>query len=831
MNKLLLIDGNSIANRAFYALPFLSNQEGKPSGAVFGFANIIIKLLQEEKPSHVVVAFDHARKTFRNEMYSEYKMQRKPTPEELISQFPVIKEMLQTMGILCVEQEGIEADDIIGTISKQFDGEKYILSGDRDLFQLIDKDTTILFTKKGVSELDRVDETRLHEIFGIKPHQITDLKGLMGDTSDNIPGVKGVGEKTAISLLENFETIENLYKNIDKTSGKLKEKLIADKDMAFLSKSLATIARDCQLTYKKEELKFSMPFSGELYDFFKAWNFSSLLKNKTIFASINEEKFEAKKEEKLTKEILEKISNSKEREFCYDLASCKFLYKNVTYFLETNYSLFDMGLSFEDVVISLKNIFQNTDILKISYNIKNDMHLLAGYNIRLCNFFDLGLAEYLVKAGIKTGENQIPLIQYPKEMEEMQKAITQNDLQFVYDKIEKPLTELLFEMENAGFKINEEKLDEIAGEFKEKLQELTKQIYLEAGEEFNINSPKQVAYILFEKLGITAYNNKKQSTRATVLEELSYIPIVANILLYRKYSKLVNTYIDVYKNICLSKGNIIHTTFNQTLTSTGRLSSSEPNLQNIPTRQDEGRTLRKIFISKFKGGKIISTDYNQIELRLLADMSGEEKLIEAYNNGEDIHSLTASQIFGVPLDEVSPAQRRDAKAVNFGIIYGISDYGLSQNIKSTRNMAKEYINSYFNRYPKVKEFMEQNVADATKKGYALTKFGRKRLIPELSSSKYMTRTFGERVAMNMPLQGTASDIIKLAMLEVAKGLKEGGYKSQLILQIHDELIIDVYPGEEESVQNLLREKMEGVTKLKVPLIVSIGAGESLYDCK
>ncbi len=832
MNKLLLIDGNSIANRAFYALPFLSNQEGKPSGAVFGFANIIIKLLQEEKPSHVVVAFDHARKTFRNEMYSEYKMQRKPTPEELISQFPIIKEMLQTMGILCVEQEGIEADDIIGTISKQFDGEKYILSGDRDLFQLIDKDTTILFTKKGVSELDRVDEPRLYEIFGIKPSQITDLKGLMGDTSDNIPGVKGVGEKTAISLLENYETIENLYKNIDKISGKLKEKLIADKDMAFLSKSLATIARDCKLTYQKEDLKFTMPFRGELYNFFMAWNFSSLLKNKALFASmINEEKTEAKKQEKLDKEILEKISNSTERVFCYDLANCKFLYKNATYFLETNYSLFDMGLTFEDVVNSLKNIFQNPNILKISYNVKNDMHLLARYNIKLCNYFDLGLAEYLVKAGIKTGESQLPLSQYQKEMEDMQNAITKHDLQYVYDRIEKPLTELLFEMESAGFKINEEKLDEIAGEFKEKLQELTKQIYLEAGEEFNINSPKQVAYILFEKLGITAYNNKKQSTRATVLEELSYIPIVSNILLYRKYSKLINTYIDVYKNICLSKGSIIHTTFNQTLTSTGRLSSSEPNLQNIPTRRDEGRTLRKIFISKFEGGKIISADYNQIELRLLADMSGEEKLIEAYNNNEDIHRLTASQIFGVPLSEVSTAQRRDAKAVNFGIIYGISDYGLSQNIKSTRNMAKEYINSYFNRYPKVKEFMEQNVADAQQRGYALTKFGRKRLIPELSSSKYITRTFGERVAMNMPLQGTASDIIKLAMLEVANGLKEGGFKSQLILQIHDELIVDVYPGEEEGVQNLLKEKMEGVAKLKVPLIVSIGTGESLYDCK
>ncbi|MBO5022441.1 MAG: DNA polymerase I [Clostridia bacterium] len=831
MDKLLLIDGNSIANRAFYALPFLSNQKGQPSGAVFGFANIIIKLLQEEKPTHVVVAFDHARKTFRNQMYSEYKMQRKPTPEELIVQFPVIKEMLQTMGIFCVEQEGIEADDIIGTISKNFNGEKYILSGDRDLFQLIDDTTTVLFTKKGVSDLDRVNESRLNEIFGIKPNQIPDLKGLMGDASDNIPGVKGVGEKTAISLLENYQNIENLYKNMENIGGKLKEKLQNDKDSAFLSKQLATIARDCDVKCEDNNLKFAMPFNENVYQFFKEWNFSSLLKNTNLFASITDVKKVKKIEEKLTREILSQMAQNIDNVFCYDLLNCKFLYKNVIYYLETNYSLFDNGLSFDEVVFALKNVFENPEILKISCNVKNDMHLLKNQGIKLCNFFDLSLANYLVKAGIKSGEEEISLYDYQNQMKELTAEIEKNELGFVYENIEKPLTTLLFEMEDAGFKINEAKLDEIACEFKEKLQQLTKQIYFEAGEEFNINSPKQVAYILFEKLGITAYNNKKQSTAATVLEELAHIPIVENILLYRKYSKLVNTYIDVYKNLCQNKGDIIHTTFNQTLTSTGRLSSSEPNLQNIPTRKDEGRTLRKIFISKFEGGKILSADYNQIELRLLAEMSGEEKLIEAYNNGEDIHSLTASQIFGVPLKEVTPEQRRDAKAVNFGIIYGISDYGLSQNIKSTRNMAKEYIQSYFNRYPAVKKFMDKNIADATEKGYAITKFGRKRVIPELASSKYITRTFGERVAMNMPLQGTASDIIKLAMIEVAKALKEGNFKSQLILQIHDELIIDVYPGEEKEVKSLLKAQMEGVVSGRVPLIVSIGEGESLYDCK
>ncbi len=386
-------------------------------------------------------------------------------------------------------------------------------------------------------------------------------------------------------------------------------------------------------------------------------------------------------------------------------------------------------------------------------------------------------------------------------------------------------------MEERGFKINEKMLDEIGQEFKEKIDKLTKEIYLEAGEEFNINSPKQVASILFGKLGIKAYNNKKQSTSASVLEELRYIPIVDNILTYRKYSKLINTYIDVYKDICVKQGDIIHTTFNQTLTSTGRLSSSEPNLQNIPTRDDEGKILRKLFISKFKGGKIISADYNQIELRLLADMSGEEGLISAYNNGEDIHALTASHIFRKPIDEVTSNERRDAKAVNFGVIYGISDYGLSQNIKSTRAMAKDFIDSYFTKYPKVKIFMDDNIKSATEKGYALTKFGRIRQIPELASSKYQTRTFGERVAMNMPLQGTASDIIKLAMLKVDKRLEEEGLKSQLILQIHDELIIDAFPAEQEQVIKILREEMEGIAKLKIPLIVSVGIGDNLYDCK
>ncbi|MBP3345381.1 MAG: DNA polymerase I, partial [Clostridia bacterium] len=756
MDKLLLVDGNSIANRAFYALPFLSNSQGKPSGAVFGFANIIIKLLQSEKPSHIIVAFDHARRTFRNEIYADYKMQRKPSPVELIEQFPLIKEMLDAMKIKYIEVPGIEADDIIGTVSKKCLGKKIILSGDRDLLQLIDEDTTVWLTKKGVSEVDKVDEERLNELFGLKPFQIIDLKALMGDTSDNIPGVKGIGEKTALSLLEKYQTVDNVYQNIDAITGKLKEKLESDKEMAFISKQLATINRGCEVAFDEDESKLQMPFGKECYDFFKNMNFSSLLKNSTLFDLTQTEKQEKRAEYRvLSKEIVEKIKNETKGEFCYNLSSMQFLFGDVVYFLEKNFSMFEDELSLEDVCREFKDIFENDSILKITKTSKADMHYLDKLGISLNNFFDLEVAEYLINAGNKVAENNNELNEYISRKILLEKLIAENGLEFIYEKIEKPLTSLLFQMEKNGFKVNEKKLDEIGEEFNNKLKILEKEIYLDAGEEFNINSPKQVAHILFEKLGITTYNNKKQSTSANILEEIRHIPIVDNILVYRKYSKLINTYIEVYKNICLTSGNVIHTTFNQTLTSTGRLSSSEPNLQNIPTRDDEGKTLRKIFVSKFENGKIISADYNQIELRLLADMSGEEDLISAYNKGDDIHSITASQIFGVPLCDITPSMRRDAKAVNFGIIYGISDYGLSQNIKSTRKVAKDYIDSYFARYPKVKLFMDNNVEEAKQRGYALTKYGRIRRVPELSSSKYMTRTFGERVAMNMPLQGTA----------------------------------------------------------------------------
>lgn len=832
MDKLLIVDGNSIANRAFYALPFLSNHNGQPSGAVFGFANILIKIIGELSPTHLVIAFDHARKTFRNEIYPEYKMQRKSTPEELISQFPLIKQMLSAMKIKTIEESGIEADDIIGSISKSCDCTKIILSGDRDLLQLIDASTSVWLTKKGVSEVDKVDKDKIKEEFEITPEQVIELKALMGDTSDNIPGVSGVGEKTAKALILEYGSLDNVYKNIESIRPKLQEKLINDKEIAYISKTLATIKTDCDINFNLEECKIVYPLPISAYNFFKDMDFTSLVRNKLLFSeeTTDESTNNVTERVKLTKENLDKLNSLKSDYFCYSLSDMEFIIDGTIYYLDKVIDMFSDGLDVDEVILSLKPIFENDKALKITASAKQDMHLLCKYGIKLNNYFDLAVGDYIINAGLKQASN-FSLEDYLDKYNSLKKQISENKLDIIYEDIEKPLIEILFNMERDGFRVNRERLFELDKEYSEKLEKLTKEIYSEAGEEFNINSPKQVAHILFDKLGIKSYNNKKQSTKAGILEELRHIPLVDNILTYRKFAKLKNTYIDVYEKLTSESGDVIHTTFNQTLTSTGRLSSSEPNLQNIPTRDDYGKNLRKIFVSKFGGGKIISADYNQIELRLLADMSGEEDLIKSYKEGRDIHSLTASQIFNVDIDKVTPLERREAKAVNFGIIYGISEYGLSQNIKITVDSAKKYISSYFSRYPKVKEFMDNNVAFAKEKGYAVTKFGRIRKIPEINSSKYNIRMFGERVAMNMPLQGTASDIIKLAMIRVAKSLKDKNLKSQLILQIHDELIIDTYPGEEEVVKTVLKEAMENVATLNVPLVVSMGEGESLYDCK
>lgn len=832
MDKILLIDGNSLANRAFYALPFLADPKGRPSGAVFGFTNILVKMITEEHPDGIIVAFDHARKTFRNNLYVEYKGTRKETPPELLQQFPLIKQLLQQMGIKVIEQDGIEADDIIGTCAKTLNGKKIILSGDRDLLQLISDDTEVWLTMKGVSIVNKIGKKELKATFRLNPEQVVDLKALMGDASDNIPGVAGVGEKTALKLIEEYGSLDNIYKKIHTVSGKLKEKLIAGKEMAYLSKTLATIKTDCALEDDIKDCGYQFPFSEKVRQSFKDFAFSSLLKRSDLFG--NDIIVEQKNRKMIDcAEVLDVFVSSINSTLCYDLHKMEFSIKSgEIYYLSPTFDMFTMGITLEDVLTKLKPVFEDKNILKITADAKGDMHKLMALGIKLTGFFDVNLAAYLIHAGEAGKTVSQECDEYFALRQALNEKLTAYNLENLYYNLELPLCEVLFEMEEAGFKIDEKSLKLLDEEFSAKLENLTKQIIEEAGEEFNINSPKQVAHILFDKLGLVAFNNKKKSTGIDVLSELKYAhPIVDKIIQYRKYQKLKSTYIDVYLRICADKGDIIHTSFHQTLTNTGRISSSDPNLQNIPTNDDEGKALRKIFVSKFDGGHLISADYNQIELRLLADMSGEQKLIDIYNKGEDIHTMTACQIFGVEPSQVTTKMRREAKAVNFGIIYGISDYGLSQNIKVSRQSAKEYIESYFAKYPAVKYFGENNVAFAKEHGYIKTKYGRIRHIPELKSSNFNLRNFGERVAMNMPLQGTASDIIKMSMLKVSAALKENNLKSELILQIHDELVLDVYPGEEQQVEKLLHSAMESWVKLKVPLPISLNMGKNLLECK
>ena len=827
MEKFLIVDGNSLANRAYYAMPYLSNIKAEPSGAVFGFANILIKLIVEQKPDYIAVAFDHARITFRNQIYEAYKGTRKETPPDLIKQFPVIKNMLNLMNIKVLEYEGIEADDIIGTLSNLSCKENILLSGDRDLLQLVNKNTVVWLTKKGVTEIDVMDEKAIKNKYGFEPKGIIDLKALMGDASDNIPGVSGVGEKTALTLLNKYGTLDDVYQHIDEITGKLKEKLENDKENAYLSKTLATIKTDCDIKVDFEDYRYSFPFSEKVREFFEYWNFNSFLKRDDIF---NEQKKETLQETLIDDlKVIDGLVAEIDDEFAYDLENLKFASKKHAYFLKKDLDLFSINIDEGDVLKKLKNIFENENILKITKNAKKDIKILKKYGIFLKNFFDLEIARYVCFSSFVKDEKQ-NVVEYFKLKEDFKREIEKKNVDYIYYKIEIPLVEVLASMEEEGFKVDEVALDEIDNKISEEIGEIEDRIFSEAGEKFNINSPKQVAGILFDKLKIVPYNNKKRSTNFAILDELRFEhEIVNDIIRYRKLYKLKSTYINVYKDLIKTRGNIIHTIFNQTLTNTGRLSSSEPNMQNIPTRDEEGRNLRKIFMSKFDDGIIVSADYNQIELRLLANMADEKSMIEAYQHGVDIHTKTASEIFNVPVDRVTSAMRRDAKAVNFGIIYGISDFGLSQNIKTSRNKAKEYIASYFERYPSIQKFMNDNIEFAKEHGYAKTDFGRIRMIPELKSSNYMVRKFGERVAMNMPLQGTASDIIKLAMIATFRELKN--FESHIILQVHDELVIDVKKEELPKVVKIVKDCMENVKAYKVPLIVNVGEGKTLYDCK
>jgi len=836
MNKFLIIDGNSIVYRAYYALPFLSNSKGQFTGAMYGFLNMLLKAVQMYTPTHMAIAFDFSKVTFRNNLFEGYKQTRKETPHELIDQIKILKQILVSMGISCIEQNGIEADDIIGTLSCENKCDKVILSGDRDVLQLIDDQTCVWLTKKGISEIYKVNEKILMRDFKLKPYQIIELKALMGDASDNIPGIYGIGPKTATNLIEQFGSIEELYKNLDNPNItlKIKNKLIEQKDSAFLSKQLATIKCDCELNYNFNDLKLKLPFSPDCIELMKKYEFNSLLKRE-VFDYKPEEfisksaKFEEIKDYETLKNYLR--INASEFAFSFENDLIFSFGDNKVFIIKNEINLFSSGLDFNKCIEILKPVFENEQINKIVSDLKLHMHILDRFGVEIKgSVFDLKLASYLIGG---TGLKDIQVENYYSLKREFENLLSKFNMTTLYNQIEIPLVYVLFNMEKTGFKLDIDELNRLSEKYDAELQLLTKEIYeLAGGREFNINSPKQLADVLFVQLGLTCKDNKKQSTGFEFLSQIEEEhSIITSVLRYRKIQKLKSTYIDSYKKIVNEQNNIIHTVFNQMLTSTGRLSSSEPNLQNIPVRDDEGKGLRKLFVSRFENGQIISADYNQIELRLLAHFSEDETLCNAFINNKDIHTSTASQIFGINEKDVTTTLRRQAKAINFGIIYGISDFGLAQNIGISRQFAKEYIDKYFEKYPKVKEYMENNIKLAKGNGQIGTIFNRVRRIPELNSAVYSERMFGERVARNMPLQGSASDIIKLAMIKIYNVFNQQNLKSQLVLQIHDELIVDVYPTEISVVKDILKKCMEDVVALKVPLIVEITSGKTWSDCK
>lgn len=850
MDKLVIIDGNSLINRAFYALPLLTNKRGEFSNGVYGFANILIKAILDIKPKYIAVAMDYGKKTFRNELFNEYKGKRKETPHELKSQFPILKSMLKSMGIKCIEIEGYEADDIIGTLSCSFNTENIIITGDRDSLQLINDKNTVYLTKKGISEVKIMDEKAFTEEYGLVPNQMVDLKSLMGDSSDNIPGVKGVGEKTALELMKKYGSLDNIYSNLDELRPKLKDLMEKEKDMAYLSQKLSRIITNMDLNVSLDNLQYSFPFNEEVYKFFNDYDFNSLVRKTDLFNMSQPEEKSAISANIINLEdlsaLLKHINYIKQsKKLAIDICGDKLHLaydKNCELLLPSKIDLTNK-INLDEAIDALKEVLEDEKIEKFCYDIKTLKHYFQGFGIALNGAkFDALLAFYLIYAGEKEATKVSILSQYSMSddlscvnlfylNELLYKEMEKAKLVELYETIEMPLINVLFEMENNGFKIDTKFYKELKNRYSAEVKDMEQNIKRIAGYDFNINSPKQLSEVLFDKLCLVSRNNKKHSTSIEHLEEMYDLhPIIPAIIRYRKVNKFLSTYVEPYDDLITPSNPIIHTVFNQTLTQTGRLSSSRPNLQNIPVRDDEGKTLRKMFISSFEDGGLVSADYSQIELRLLAHMCGDENLIDAFKHNIDIHSVTASEIFDVPIQDVTPMMRRTAKATNFGIIYGISDFGLSQNINSTRKEAKMYIEKYFAKYPKIKKYMDDNVEKAKETGYSFTLFNRRRRVLELNSSNYNTRQFGERIAMNMPLQGSASDIIKLAMINVYKELKLRNLKSKMILQVHDELIIDCPREEITEVATILKENMENVVTLSVPLSVDVSFGKTWFDC-
>lgn len=876
MNKLLLIDGNSIMNRAFYGIPDMTTNDGRHTNAIYGFLNIILKVIEEEQATHICVAFDLKKKTFRHEMYEAYKGTRKGMPEELHEQMPRIKEILQAMHIRIVEQEGFEADDLIGTLSKKGEREGFavtILSGDRDLLQLA-TDTVLVRipkTKHGKTEVEDYYAKNVVETYGVTPLIFIDMKGLMGDTSDNIPGVPGIGEKTAAKLLAEYGDLDGVYAAVDgMKASRMKQNLIENKDLAYLSKTLATIKLDCPIPFEFSEATYHDPFNAEAYTLFEDLELKSFYK-----------RFSVERKEELTFEtvliddidgynaLLAKLQKAKEVSFAWITQDGEALGVAVCMDLEHVYLIrFMMFITEAMVADNLLVLSRDYQVQLACMHVKKLLSFLDFHEEDAV--FDAGLAAYLLQPNQSEYEYDTLAKVYldvtlPSEKEMLGKEklgyfsfedervqkwmayqaivpykiksvlrekLKETGMESLYDEMELPCLYALYEMEKNGIRVDGEALHQYGKKLRTRIEELTAEIHAMAGEEFNINSPKKLGEILFEKLGLK--NGKKTktgySTSAEVLEKLKNAhPIIPKILEYRQLTKLNSTYAEGLAGYIRADGRI-HGKFHQTVTVTGRISSADPNLQNIPTRMPLGREIRKVFIPE-EGSVFVDADYSQIELRVLAHMSGDAALIAAYQADEDIHAITASQVFDVPLDQVDSTLRRKAKAVNFGIVYGISSFGLGQDLDISRKEAEGYIEKYFATYGKVKKFLDRTVEDAKKNGYTVTMFGRRRPIPELASSNFMTRSFGERAAMNAPVQGTAADIIKIAMVRVNRRLKKEHLQSKLVLQIHDELIIETKKEEVEIVQKILVQEMMHAADLAVPLLVDANVGDSWYDAK
>ncbi|MGG3450775.1 DNA polymerase I [Domibacillus aminovorans] len=870
--KLVLIDGNSIAYRAFFALPLLSNSKGVHTNAVYGFAMMLNKIVKDEQPTHILVAFDAGKTTFRHETYKEYKGTRQKTPPELSEQFSYVRELLKAYGIPYYELENYEADDIIGTLSLEAEKEAFLIkvySGDKDLTQLATDKTTVCITRKGITDIEEYTPEHVQEKYGLTPNQIIDMKGLMGDTSDNIPGVPGIGEKTAIKLLKQFYTVEALLESIDDVGGaKLKEKLHEHKDLARLSKELATIMRTVPLDVTIDRLIYNGADENQLYNLFRDLEF------KTLLDGLN------RSEEKVMEDVSFDIIHSPEPAHFEQVNAIYVEMIDVNYHKSPVAAVAVSGrngtcfMSAKTAIESdvFKQWAENKSIRKTVFDAKRTIIALRRHGIELAGIdFDVFLASYLINPSESPedfaavaklhGETGIALDEavygkgakralpseeiYAKHVSAKAEALSrlddtcrrelsENSQNKLFDELELPLALILADMESEGVRVDMNRLEEMGVELKKRLAEMEQTIHSLAGTDFNINSPKQLGVILFEKLGLPPLKKTKTgySTSADVLEKLAPShEIVQYILDYRQIGKLQSTYIEGLLKVADPDTHKIHTRFNQALTQTGRLSSTEPNLQNIPIRLEEGRKIRQAFIPEKSDSVIFAADYSQIELRVLAHISGDEKLIEAFRQDMDIHTATAMEVFHVDNDAVTSNMRRQAKAVNFGIVYGISDYGLSQNLGITRKEASEFIERYLKTYPGVKEYMSNVIREAKENGYVTTLLNRRRYIPEMTSRNFNLRSFGERTAMNTPIQGSAADIIKKAMIDVAARLEKETLTSKLLLQVHDELIFDVPKEEIDKMKSIVPDVMEHAFKLDVPLKVDYSFGPTWYDAK